>query len=193
MSKLGSLADRVRKAVSEDEERRRTEADAEQRRAAERKEAEARAAEKKREAQAARGELLTEIEAFGRAVGRLEVSRDGDAVTLAYGARRLRFEPDGEYDRIALVPSDQTVPRNHFVERDLSGEWEVAWDEGDHLVHHGLEEGLERLLGAALGLPVGAPAEDPATQKRAPVPRRGRKPKGVSPGSGVTELKDPLD
>lgn len=188
-SKLGALADRIRGRIDAEEERRRREEDEQKRSAAARRDADAKLAKQKAAGQAARAALLGEIAHFAEAIGHLDVRRDGETVAVTFRERSVRFEPDGEFDRIALVVVGE-APRNHFLGRDEQGEWDLVLDEGRGIRRLPLAEGLEEVVGNVLGVPMADTAAPPAEPKPA---RKAKKGKGPSPGSAVTELKDPLE
>ena len=189
-SKLGALANRIRTQIDADEERRRREEEERKRSAAARREADAKLARQKAQGQAARAGLLDDIAAFAEAVGHLELAREEQVVTLSFRARTVRFEPDGEFDRIALVVPGET-PRNHFLGRDEQGEWDVVLDEGTKIRRLPLAQGLEEILRTLLEVPIGEGAAA-AEEEPAKPARKARKGRGGSPGSGLKELKDPL-
>jgi hypothetical protein len=188
-SKLGMLANRIRSQIDADEARRDREEEARKQAAAARRETDAKLARQKAQGQAARAALLDDIAAFAEAVGHLELAREALVVSVAFRSRAVRFEPDGDFDRIALVVPGQT-PRNHFLGRDEQGEWEVVLDEGTKIRRLSLAEGLEEVMRTMLEVPIGEASDGddaPATAAR-----KGRRGRGATPGGEIKELKEPL-
>ncbi len=198
--KLGGLAERVKRNIEAAESRAQEQADT--------REAEQAARRAKIDAaQAARAELLDDIAGFGMAVGHLEVVHSGH-VALTFRGQTARFEPDGEYDRIAIRLPEQW-PRNHHLSRDEEGEWVVALDIGGKLQAFPLEMGIERVLRELGVASSNAEAVGPSRTERsssnttgsaegAPSPKGSRPSPGsghsAPPGSALRELKSsPLD
>ncbi len=141
---LSDLASRMRAAVEEQEREARQKAEAAARVEAER-------ARLAAEATAARDAALDDLEAFGKAVGLLEVKRTKKPAGV-------RFERDGK--TLVFSASDAesiVVGEGVALRRDPIAGWQVVWP-GDPPVVRGLEAGVEELLVTTLGFPRARPA-----------------------------------
>ena len=201
MAKLKGLASRFRATMDQIEEEAQAAERLESVLAAERKLAEAEAKKLAEAARAARSELVGELADFGSDLGRVDVTRKGDRLVFSRERRTLTFSPEGDEDRVAVVFKGS---KGVYLQRDDEQEWElilpeVGLDEARRLP---LVIGLEELLVAGLGLPrprfvpaAAAPKKTKKEKKKAasvkvqnPV-----KPKGPTPGSGLSDQKGPLD
>lgn len=195
-NRLSRLAGKMKQDIEREELRRKAAEDARAKADAERRESESRQAKRRAEAQKARRALLADIAAFGSELGHLRVASDDDGVTLSFRGAEVRFEAEGPEDRIAIRLPAEVVPRNHHLSRD-DGEWEMVFDHGTVVRRFTLEEGIEEVLRNHLLVPLPTADQTPAAPAPAPEPesKGRRKGKGgkVTPGSGLQELKGPLD
>ena len=187
-SKLGALANRIRSQIDADDDKRSREEDERKKSASARKDADAKLARQKAQGQKARASLLEEIAAFAEAVGHLKIAREDLVVAVTFRTRTVRFEPDGEFDRIALVIPGE-APRNHFLGRDEQGEWDVVLDEGSKIRRLPLAAGLEEIMRTMLEVPIAEPSDEDEPSKGG---KKGRKGRQGSPGGEIKELKEPL-
>jgi hypothetical protein len=146
MENRGSrLAARFRKAVTE-------QADA-------RKRAEDEASRARDEGQRARRELLTDLVAFARELGLLQVQHDGEGLTLRYRERFLHFEPEGDHDRLR-IELEGAGDEEHALQRQPELGFRWVYIRKRRLREDRVplfDAGLEHLLVHGLGLP--PPAE----------------------------------
>ena len=118
----------------------------------------ARIAERERVEEAereARSELLDDLEAFGRAVGHLEVERVEAVLTLRYGDAHVVFR-DAEDELHLEIHQGPASNATHvlFREAALDDRWIWSSRRGAHEERRPLfDEGLELLMSQALGLP----------------------------------------
>lgn len=190
-TRLAKLAGRMKKAIEQEETRRKAADEQKARADAERREAESRTKKRQAEAQRARRLLLADLFGFGQELGVVAAEQDDEGVTLTYRDRAVRFEIEGAEDRVTLRIPGEVVPRNHHLARD-GDQWEVVFDHGTVVNRFDLEAGLEEILRNQLQVPLPDPNATPET---APRRKGGRGKSGgkVTPGSDLKELKGHLD
>jgi len=110
------------------------------------------------EGRRARTELFADLEAFGRAVGHLDVERGPERLTMGWGEQRLVFEAVGDGDEVGvrLEGSEDAEPTPHRLYREprLGDRWVLSlWRRGREERLTLFDSGLEALLVIALELP----------------------------------------
>jgi hypothetical protein len=122
------------------------------------------------EGRIARAALLDDLEAFGRAVGILEVLRDGDMISWSHETRSVVIEAAGQGDKVRLSWKELTSKSGRlYREALLDDRWVLIVEaHGREIDRVPLRDtGLERLLLQGLRLP--KPSDDVvAAPERAP-------------------------
>jgi hypothetical protein len=122
--------------------------------------ADARVARSRAEGRAARQELVAEIAAFARAVGRIAVADHDGGLVLSWGGAALRFVPDGDGDRLRVElghPTDD-APIAIFRHPEAEFAWVLSVGRpGSEAVEALFDAGLIHLLVEGLGLPAPLP------------------------------------
>jgi len=144
MTRPGSeLASRFRAVVGALEARRQREEDDRRRRL--------------EQGRAARDALLTDLLAFGEAIGHVVTARDAEtgAVSLSFGERELVFEGVGDGDKVKITVTGASRDEHRlYREAELGHRWVWRFRRAGQEERMPLfDAGLEELMVGGLGLP----------------------------------------
>lgn len=119
------------------------------------------------EARRARARLLTDLAAFAREVGHLDVREGPRGLFLRHRGRALFFEPLGDEDVVRVRGSTLMTGVHRLIQQRESGVWMYATFDRAHRERYRplFDEGLAELLQVALHLPT-PPADEPERPPR---------------------------